>query len=147
MPAPKGSKNGQKMKTDDIQLEAYHDYCDWVASGKSKDSWRWRKDNRLMCTWDTMEKYMREDPIKFPPIQMLAARCDAKAYWEKIVEDSAVGTNEKANTASLQMIMRNKFGWDKQNQEKDATAEQKLDALTTFFKAVSSKPLEADTKS
>lgn len=127
MPAPKGSKNAQKMKTEDLQLEAYHDYCEWVAAGKSKDSWRWRKDNRMMCTWQTIEKYMIEDPVKFKPIHMQAAKCDSKAYWEQIVADSAIGKNEKANTASLQMIMRNKFGWDKQQSETNENRSHVLD--------------------
>jgi hypothetical protein len=112
-----GNKNAQKLMSEpELKQLAYIDYCEWVASGKSKDSWRWRKDDRLLCTFKTMERYMAESPTEFPAIKMEGAKCDSKAYWESVVADSATGKNKQANTASLQMLMRNKFGWDKHDQ-------------------------------
>jgi len=111
--APLGSKNAEKLKTDELKAEAYQQYCAHLAKGKNKRTWRFRHPTGISVTWETMEKYIKEDPIKFDPIHKEIAYIDGYAVWEEICDGSAIGTNRNANTASLQMVMRNKFGWDK----------------------------------
>ena len=62
---------------------------------------------------------------------------ETKGYqrWEAIAEASATGENEKANTASLQMVMRNKFGWDKK--EEPTVDAQVASSMDSFIKLVS----------
>jgi len=117
MAAPKGNKNNQKLKTSDLKQEAYKQYCEHLAKGKSKRSWTF-KHPELSLTWERMEKYIA-DEIELDPIQKELAMADGYLEWEKIAEDSAKGVNKDANTASLQMVMRNKFGWDKNEDRKD----------------------------
>lgn len=111
--APKGSKNAQKLKTPDLKQEAYRQYCAHIASGIPQDAWCFDHP-QLTLTWETMEKYIREDPINFDPLKKQLARAESYKHWFGVLSDSAKGINEKASTASLQMIMRNKFKWDKQ---------------------------------
>lgn len=115
--APKGNQNNKKLTTSDLKRDAYEQYCAHLAKGKSKRSWTF-KHPELMLTWETMEKYIANDP-EFDPIKKELALADGYLAWEQVAEDSAKGVNKDANTASLQMVMRNKFGWDKNEDRKD----------------------------
>lgn len=116
--APKGNVNGTKLKDPDIRQVAYQQYCEWVARGKSMKSFCFEHE-QLTCTYRTLDKYIEDDPIEFPPIKMEMAKCKGYNRWEQVVEDSAEGKNKDANTASLQMLMRNKFSWDKEEKGSD----------------------------
>lgn len=111
--APKGNKNPVKLKTPDLKAEAYRQYCEHIAQGIPQDAWCFDHPE-LTLTSETMEKYISEDPIAFDPIHKRKAQAAGYKLWFAVVAESAKGNNEKANTASLQMIMRNKFKWDKQ---------------------------------
>jgi hypothetical protein len=111
-PPPKGNKYGLKLKDPQIRQLAYEQYCEHLAKGKSKKSWYFEHPE-FSCTWQTMEEYINNQ-AEFNPLQRQIADSKGYARWEQVVEDSAVGVNKDANTASLQMLMRNKFGWDKQ---------------------------------
>lgn len=120
MPIPDntGNQHAKKLTTQDLKKQAYKQYCAHIAKGKSKRSWTF-KHPEVSLRWETMEKYIRENPDEFDLEHMKIAICEGFARWEQVVEDSAEGLNEKANTASLQMLMRNKFKWDKKDQEFD----------------------------
>lgn len=117
--APKGNQNAVKLKTSEIKLEAYRQYCTHIAAGYPLECWDFDHPD-LSITWETMEKYISEDPIVFPPIQKAKAKCKSYKGWFEVVAASAKGENEKANTATLQMIMRNKFKWDKEEKVQNA---------------------------
>lgn len=131
--AMKGNKNRVALKEPEIRQIAFKQYCDHIASGKAKQSWRFRHPDypNYFCTWETMDTYIKENNAEFPSIQREAALIDGYYHWEQIVADSATGVNEKANTASLQMIMRNKFKWDKQE-----VAEQGKCSADDILKAI-----------
>ena len=131
MTAPKGNKNGVKLKDADIRQLAYRQYCDHIASGNSKDSW-WFEHEQLTCTAQTFDKYIK-DEVEFNPIHKEIAHAKGYRYWETIVHGSADGSNKEANTASLQMVMRNKFKWDKKEEEVEKSPE--LEAINENFKA------------
>lgn len=109
---PLGNKEGLKLKDADIRQEAYRQYCEHVASGFSQESFHFDHPE-LSVTYKTMNKYIQENPTEFPPIHMERAKSQSRRLWEGVVHDSAKGKNKDANTASLQMLMRNKFGWDR----------------------------------
>lgn len=116
--APKGHQNSVKLKTEELKRKAYKAYCDWIAQGKSSRSFVFEEGD-LQCIGQTIENYMDRDPINFPAINKQVAYAKGMQVWEAVVEDSAKGKNKEANTASLQMLMRNKFGWDKQEKQDD----------------------------
>lgn len=130
---PIGSKNAQKLTTDELKAEAYRQYCEHLAKGKSKRSWYFDHPD-LTLTWETMEKYMKDEVI-FDPSKKKIAMSKGFGLWEEVVELSANGKNTKANTATLQMLMRNKFGWDRNG----ANPELDDSAANSQFEAVSSQ--------
>lgn len=139
-PAPKGNQYGLKLKDPDIRQQAYEQYCEHLAKGKSKKSWYFEHE-QLTCTWETMEKYL-EDEREFDPIHKKISESKGYARWEQVVEDSAVGANKDANTASLQMVMRNKFGWDKErpsNSEHRGDIGRLADAIRGKFEPTSER--------
>lgn len=113
MAAPKGNQNSKKLKTDELKKLAYDSYCAHLSKGKNKRSWFFEHEN-LTLTWQTMETYITENQVDFNPIKKTIAECKGFQEWEEIAEKCAKGQN-KAVVPALQMVMRNKFGWDKEN--------------------------------
>ena len=134
MPGKKGNKNGTVLKDEQIRQIAFKEYCDHIASGRSKLTWRFRNPayQDFHCCWRTMERYIKENPLEFQAIHRERAEVDSYYHWESVVAASATGENEKANTASLQMIMRNRFSWDK---KEEAAAEEIKEKLDNFCKS------------
>jgi hypothetical protein len=111
-----GSKHGEAIKDPEMRKKAYASYCAHLAKGKDKRSW-WFEQGGVQCTYRTIESYVQQYPTMLDAKQIELSMCKGYQEWEAIAEDSAKGKNKKANTASLQMVMRNKFGWDKQQQQ------------------------------
>lgn len=105
-----------------IVLKAIPKFLEWIALGKSMKSFAY-KDEDGICSWMTVVRYMqneeflKEHGISCVPEQREYSKSLGYQIWENIAEESAKGNNEKANTASLQMVMRNKFGWDKRKED------------------------------
>lgn len=139
-----GNTNGVKLKDSEVRQEAYRQYCAHLAKGKSKRSFVFEHPE-LTCHWQTIESYMK-DTTEFNPIMKEVAICKGYAHWEQVVEDSATGINEKANTASLQMKMRNKFGWDKDGKysRNDDYEGEKKEFLDKLFKSLASPGKEEE---
>lgn len=116
MVAPKGNKFGQALKDPEMRQRAYQSFCDHLAKGKAIKSWYFIEGD-CACVWATMLEYIK-DKEEFDPIQKEIALSQGYNKWESIAEESANGKNKQANTASLQMVMRNKFGWDKPEDNK-----------------------------
>jgi hypothetical protein len=114
-----GNKHGLALKDPIIRQKAYESLCNHIAKGKSIRSW-WYEDDNCSCTWETMYKYIK-DTNEFDSIKKEIAHCKGLALWETIVEEAGIGKNDKANVACLQMIMRNKFGWDKDESKSSNT--------------------------
>lgn len=136
MPAPRGNKNALKLTTPELKKKAYQEYCNWIAQGKSPRSFTF-EDADMSCTGETIQGYIKNDEVEFAPIHMKIAHAKAFAKWEQVVEDSATGVNQDANTASLQMLMRNKFGWDKKEDTSESIDNAAIEKLSAFFKLIS----------
>lgn len=129
-----GNQYGVKLKDPDIRQIAYQSFCDHIAKGKSKDSWYFEHE-QLTCTYKTFQKYLQNEE-EFPPIKKEIAYNKGFEKWEAITESSATGADKKkSNTASLQMVMRNKFGWDKNQKESEATVEKQDDWKEKYYKS------------
>lgn len=139
-----GNTYGVKLKDKEVRQEAYRQYCAHLAKGKSKRSFVFEHPE-LTCHWQTIESYMK-DTEEFNPIQKEVALCKGYAHWEQVVEDSATGVNEKANTASLQMKMRNQFNWDKDNKnsKNDDFESEKKAFLNKLFSSLTSPEKEEE---
>jgi hypothetical protein len=146
MVAPEGNQYGVKLKDPGVRQRAFKKFCEWIAKGKSKDSFTFKEDE-FKCTYKTLLKYFEDNPQEFPTIEREYAFAEGYSVWEGVVEDSATGKNKKANTASLQMLMRNKYGWDKRDPDSvDATDSTKLNVLKEFFNSITPSPTPAKDK-
>ena len=140
--APEGNKNGLKLKEPDVRQEAYRQYCAHLAKGKSKKSFVF-KHPQLTCVYKTIDKYIEEDPVEFPPLHMQVAKSEGYAVWEEIAGQGAKGVNKEVSPPVLQMVMRNKFDWDRDlGKKEDHSSTDGLSTLEKFFKAISPKSSE-----
>jgi hypothetical protein len=136
--APRGNRNAVKLQTPQIRQRAYLEFCAHLSKGRSSRSFTFEHP-AFTVTGQTIEK-MVKDEVEFPPIHREIAEAKCFRCWEQVVMDSATGKNRSANTASLQMIMRNKFGWDKESKNKEPFDDSRLKALSDFFASINSRP-------
>lgn len=113
-----GNQLAKKLSTDELKADAYRQYCNWIAKGYPKKSWGFDHPT-LTLTWETMEKYIREEPDVFDPIQKKRAEGKSFESWFGVLADIAKGDNTKGNVAACQMIFRNMFRWDAKDQFSD----------------------------
>lgn len=121
-----GNTLARSLNDEDIDLmrQAYDLYCSHIASGKPKESWKWRHptDIRKSMTAKTMQKYIDQFGEEvFPAEQREMALSDNYGHWFGVTSDSATGVNTKANPKSIEMIMRNIHGWNKTSSTKTET--------------------------
>src|SRR5580693_8700090 len=83
--APIGNKNGTKLKEEELRQEAYRQYCEHIASGIPKEAWFFEHpyDELKSLTHKTMEKYIKENPLEFPPIKKEQAESKSYNTWFK----------------------------------------------------------------
>ena len=125
-----GNTNSIALQTLELRLKAYKTFCDHLAKGCVKESWYY-DDGENTCSYKTLMAYIKESPLDFPSIQQEIAYSKGYQNWESVLSKSGTGENKNASTASLQMIMRNKYGWDKAEKEKKIsgnTAQDIMDA-------------------
>lgn len=127
-----GNTYAKKLVTIELKKEVFASYLAHIAKGKSKKSW-WFDNGEITITWQCMDSYIRDEPSLFSSLQIERAKSNGYQIWEQVAEDSATGVNKDANTASLQMVMRNKFRWDKEDDDsrnsKGTLVERFLDQL------------------
>ena len=128
--APPGNQNALKLRDPDIRQEAYRQYCKWIGEGKSKESWTFVHPE-LTCIFKTMEKYIADNPVEFPPINKELAEATSLAVWEEKGQMMMTGKIKHCQPAIYQMFMRNKFKWDKDNtiQNVESKVDKILDAI------------------
>jgi len=135
VPAPLGNQYGLALKDPEMRQRAYKSFCDHLSEGYSQDCWYFEEGDNLCC-YKTMLSYIENNPTEFPAIQRDIAKTKGKKYYEGLCKASANGENTKANTASLQMIMRNKYGWDKPEK---TDGEKQVIVETTTYRKTNSK--------
>ena len=111
--AQPGNQFGVALKDPQIRQKAFKSFCDHLSTGKSVKSWYYEDELDNLCCWETMVSYINKFPHEFQSIKKKVAETKGFKHWEKVVEDVASGKNREGNVAALQMLMRNKYGWDK----------------------------------
>lgn len=120
----KGNKNAIKLKTPELKKEAYRQYLAHIAGGYPKESFSFDHPD-IDITWETLDKYIEEDPTEFSPILMKKAR--AERY--KTLFDEGItlmkGGYPGGSPVVWQTIMRNIFKaekWDQKEPEENMGA-------------------------
>lgn len=117
------NKYGGKNWSSEQRQEAYSSLCSHIGQGYDIDSWCFERDYGSI-SWRTMLTWIKDFPEEFQAEQKSIAQAQSKRVWEDVLMDSARGNNTKANIAAIQMIMRNKFGWDKRPEALESTQDQ-----------------------
>lgn len=127
--APKGNKNGLKLKQPAVRQEAYRQYCKHIASGKPKEAFFFSHPEHGV-TWETMDVYIKENPVEFPPVLMQRAQAERYNFWLEEGGKLIRGEYKGGSPVVWQTIMRNIFkniGWDRdQINENNKSHVQKL---------------------
>jgi hypothetical protein len=113
-----GNQNAAKLTEPELKAEAYRQYCAWIAEGWSKESFVFKHPS-LSLTYKTMERYIREFPTDFPPLHKEMAESQSLHKWEAEGVHMMQGKVDKCQPAIYQMMMRNKFKWDKEEKKED----------------------------
>lgn len=117
--APKGNKNGTKLKEPNYRQEAYKQYCAHIAAGYSKKSWHFKHPTDIyksLC-YETMERYMEENPIEFHPILKQIADAEGMKWYEDEGRKIMQGKYRNSSPEIWKTCMRNKYSWDKEMME------------------------------
>ncbi len=139
---PYNSTSYPKKKPETV-IKAIHLFLAWLAQGKAIQSFSYRdpENKDEYCSWQTVLNYLADKEfveqhnLAFVAEHKILARAEGYSVWEKVCEESAKGLNKEANTASLQMIMRNKFGWDKP-EEKETISPEAVNEIKNLAEAM-----------
>jgi hypothetical protein len=121
-----GNTYGLAIKDPEVRQKAYKSLCEHLSKGLSYHSWFYEDEEGNSCVGKTMLSYIKGNPSEFPSIKKDVADAKGFAFWEGVLMDSATGKNKDASTASLQMIMRNKYGWDKEDKQENQNQNRAL---------------------
>jgi hypothetical protein len=132
---PRNTKLAINTTIEDEYQQLFDSYITHLGKGKSVRSFVYR-GYHLAGTWQLAEAIIKKFPDRFPKAHIDMAKAIGFGTWEEIVEQSAKGENTKANTATLQMLMRNRYDWDKQGNVITEGIEEQLKQLGSFFVSV-----------
>jgi hypothetical protein len=141
--AEPANQNAKKLDTPELRAEAYAQYCAHIAGGFPKKAWCFKHPD-VTLTWETMEKYIRESPVDFDPDQKKEAESKSLMKWFGILGGAAEGTNQKANIAALQIILRNMFKWDRPELNQEESSGSLLQTHDLLMAQLTRKQAEAD---
>ena len=136
--AKKGNKNGVKLKDPNVRQEAYKQYCAHIASGYPKEAFCFEHPE-LDVTWETLDKYIENNPVEFPPSLMKKAR--AKRYSTLFGEGMKLmkGGYPGGSPVVWQTIMRNIFKaekWDVKDLEESNVPSQTVKIMLAEAKSL-----------
>lgn len=110
-----GNKKATKLKNAAVRQEAFRQYCSHLANGYPKEAFFFDYSS-YSCCYKTIESYIKDAPIEFPPI--LIAKAKAARYLHWFLKGEAMADGKVKGNYSPQVwqtIMRNMFreyGWD-----------------------------------
>ncbi len=114
-----GNQNAVKLKDEEVLFTAYSAYCQWIATGRGKQGFvfDYEKEDGTKCfvTWQAIERCAQKNPTVCHPDHKERAENLAYQVWENTGIEMMTGKLEKCQPAVYQMMMRNKFSWDKES--------------------------------
>ena len=135
--APIGNTSGTALKDPDERQRAYKNYCAHLAEGYPKAAWSYR-NGEYHCTYQTIESYMKINPLEFDPFLKEEAHSNSYKDWFDQGRDLSGGKvmgNPSPQTWAT--IMRNMFSWDREDKKDVTSEEQKIGVLDKLADAIS----------
>lgn len=138
-----GNDRSLKLKTPELRKKVFDHFCEHVRQGFSKECWHYSDETGLSLTLDAFDRYMREYEHEFDMQKYKSAFNEGLKFHEQLACDIATGTNPKGNVAALQMILRNKYGWDKKKEQPQIDPKL-LENFTNLMTMLSSNQKKSD---
>lgn len=130
MAAAEGNQYGIKLKDPEIKKKVYDHYCAHISKGKDKTRWYY-EDEKVSLTYESLTHYFEREPEAFAAIKRKISDNKGFQLWEEYCEKTATGELKDTSIPALQMVMRNKYGWDKikddLSKEKEAPTQESMD--------------------
>lgn len=126
MAAELGNQYAVKLKDLETKIKVYEDYCKHIAKGKDKTRWYY-EDEEISLVYETLTHYFENEPEVFETIKRKKSENKGFQKWEQYCEDAALGEKKDYSIPGLNMLMRNKYGWDKE--EKESSKDEKREPL------------------
>nr|CAB4126388.1 hypothetical protein UFOVP88_37 [uncultured Caudovirales phage] len=134
---PIGNEKAKKLKTPDLRKEAYRQFCEHIAQGYPIKAWSFKYGDLIM-SWRCMLGYIKQHASELPPLHKEVAHSQGLKVWidkgiknmERLKEDGKV-----FEPAIYQIMMRNMFGWDKEDQDKREVKSEAETLLEEWNKA------------
>lgn len=104
------------LKPLDMKQRAWIAYLAHLRMGYSREAFVYREGGNSFtetCSYKTLDNLASENNPDFPKSQLDDAICDARLRYEKLGDDLLTGKIPNGNAAVFQIIMRNRFGYDK----------------------------------
>jgi hypothetical protein len=123
--AQPSNTNGIKLKESDVRQEAYAQYCAHIASGYPKEAFFFEHPTHSVC-YKTMDKYIKENPIEFPPYLLNHAKSLRYKHWLNEGKKLMQGQYRHGSPIVWQTMMRNIFKdieWDAPAQQSSISPE------------------------
>jgi len=112
------SNKYEKYKDTGLLQDAYEHFCKHLSEGYIRESWYYEDEENNFClSYQTLMKYIKEHQSDFPAYKEQIAYSKGYKKWEKIATQGVGDDKIVKNPACLQMILRNKYGWDKKKED------------------------------
>jgi len=144
---PPGNRHAVGIRCPDERKKAFLDFCSHLSDGFPIEAWYYLNGDHHCC-WRTMLSYINDQyTSEFQThLKSYALIAGYKKWFTKGVKlsDGEIKGNPSPQTYAL--IMRNMYGWDKDQQKNKADSSQ-MEQLAGFFaKAFESALPSKDTK-
>lgn len=133
------NKNGIKIKDKDSRQEAYRAYLKHLEEGYPEKAFSFHNDKGAICSWETIKKYIKENPGEFDPILIQVAMAKRFKYWFEIGKGLTIGKIKHGSPVSWQTIMRNMFkdyGWDKNETKQSSFTPEQEETIKALFRGI-----------
>lgn len=137
-----GNKYGLKLKDPNVRQEAFKQYCEHLASGYPREAFFFEHPVHSVC-WETIEKYIEENPQEFPPIKIKQAMARRYRHWLDKGRSLMEGKFRGGSPTVWTVCMRNLFkdiGWDKEDKEEKHHHETDVDKILNEWEQDGAKP-------
>lgn len=124
-----GNNNGTILKEPEARQAAFKDFCRHLAEGYPIKAWSFRQEP-YRCSWATMLRYIKENPSEFDTFLKEEAEANSyKKWFGKGVNLSDGNVKGNPSPQTWATIMRNMFGWDKEEKDPIYRHESDMDKV------------------
>ena len=133
--AKPGNKDAIKIKDKDSRQQAFQAYLLHLEAGYPKESFHFDNEKGASCCWETIERYIKENPSEFPPNLMKRAMSKRYKLWFDVGVKMSKGSPEVWKTIMRNMFGKD-FGWDKEESKHSSFTPEQEETIKALFRGI-----------